>query len=60
MKIADRVAYINHDVDDAVRAGILREEDIPEEITCAIGSGYGNRIDTIVKNIVENSMERAT
>ena len=56
VKIADRVAYINHDVDDAVRAGILNEEDIPEEITCAIGSGYGNRIDTIVKNIVENSM----
>lgn len=55
VKLADRAAYINHDVDDAVRAGVLEECDIPEEIVCALGEKYSTRIDTIVKNVIENS-----
>lgn len=58
VKLADRVAYINHDVDDAVRAGILVDDDIPEEIVCALGDNYGDRIDTIVKNIIDTSMDK--
>ena len=56
VKLSDRVAYINHDVDDAIRAGILVDDDIPDEIVCALGDNYGDRIDTIVKNIIDTSM----
>ena len=58
VRIADRVAYINHDVDDAVRAGILAEEDIPAEITGALGSRHSTRIDTITRDIIRNSGEK--
>ena len=56
VRLADRVAYINHDVDDSVRAGILREEDIPEEISCALGEKYSERINTITSSIISCSM----
>ena len=55
VRFADRAAYINHDVDDALRAGILRESDIPEEIKCALGDNYSVRIDTIIKDIIAAS-----
>ncbi len=57
VRLADRTAYINHDVDDAIRAGILAESDIPEEITCALGGKYSTRIDTIVKDIISSSTD---
>lgn len=60
VRIADRAAYINHDVDDAVRAGILQESDIPDEIRCAFGENYGKRIDTIIKDIVSASAAGGT
>ena len=55
VKLADKVAYINHDADDAIRAGILTNDDIPPEITCALGDTYGKRIDTIIKDAVAES-----
>jgi len=55
VRIADRIAYINHDVDDAIRAGILRETDIPEEITCAIGGKYSERINTLILDLINES-----
>ncbi len=55
VRIADRTAYINHDVDDALRAGILREADIPEEFICAFGDNYSARLDTIIKDIITMS-----
>jgi len=55
VKLADRIAYINHDMDDAVRAGILSESDIPEEITCALGDRYSQRINAIILDTVRNS-----
>ena len=58
VRIADRIAYVNHDVDDALRAGILRETDIPEEISCALGSKYDERINTLVLDMIVES-ERA-
>ena len=57
VRLADRVAYINHDIDDAVRAGVLREEDVPEDIRCALGDRRTTRIDTLVTSIVNNSGE---
>ena len=58
VKLADRVAYINHDVDDAIRAGILAESDIPEEITCALGSKHSARINSITMDVIEASFDK--
>jgi dGTPase len=55
VRLADRVAYINHDVDDAIRAGILSEQDIPEEIVCVLGSRHSVRINTITQDIIAES-----
>lgn len=57
VRLADRVAYINHDIDDAVRAGVLREEDVPADIRAALGDRRTTRIDRLVTAIVENSGE---
>jgi dGTPase len=55
VRLADKVAYVNHDTDDAIRAGILSESDIPGEITCALGDNYSQRIDTVIKDIITHS-----
>lgn len=52
LKIADGVAYLNHDLDDAVRAGILSEADVPERVTRTLGNRHSARIDTMVTDIV--------
>ncbi len=59
LKMADRIAYINHDIDDAIRGGILKEEELPVEITDILGNSHGKRIDTLVKDIIYNSMDKA-
>ncbi len=55
VKFADRIAYINHDIDDAVRAGILAEKDIPEELHLVLGANHSARINTMVMSIVRAS-----
>lgn len=55
VRLVDRVAYINHDIDDAVRAGILRPEDLPAAEIELLGPTGSIRIDTLVGDIVENS-----
>ena len=57
VRLADRVAYINHDIDDAVRAGVLAETDVPAEIRAALGDRRTSRIDRLVTSIVECSGE---
>ena len=52
VRLSDRIAYINHDIDDAIRAGILREEQLPREITAVMGSTHGARIDTLVRDAI--------
>lgn len=52
---ADRIAYINHDIDDAIRAGVLREEDIPQEITDKLGHTRTQRLTTLIQSVVKNS-----
>ena len=52
VRLADRVAYINHDVDDAIRAGIIEESDLPAEITRKLGARHSARIDTVTRDIV--------
>lgn len=55
IKFADRIAYINHDIDDAVRAGILKSEDIPHDLRQILGDTHGVRINTLVMDIIFNS-----
>ncbi len=55
VKLVDRVAYINHDIDDALRAGILRPEDLPAAEIELLGPTGSLRIDTLVRDIVERS-----
>ena len=57
VKLVDRVAYINHDIDDALRAGILRSEDLPAAEIELLGETGSTRIDTLVRDIVERSRE---
>jgi dGTPase len=54
-RFADRIAYVNHDVDDAMRAGLLVEGDLPAEATRVLGSSHGERIDTLVNDLVQES-----
>jgi dGTPase len=55
VKLVDRVAYINHDIDDALRAGILRPDDLPAAEIELLGPTGSARIDTLVRDIVESS-----
>src|SRR5256714_5048858 len=55
VKLVDRVAYINHDIDDALRAGILRHSDLPAAEIELLGPSGSTRIDTLVRDIVERS-----
>ena len=52
---ADRIAYVNHDIDDAIRAGILREADLPEATHRVLGADHSARIETLVRDMVETS-----
>ena len=55
VRIVDRVAYINHDIDDAIRHEILRVEDLPQDEVALLGPKGSERIDTLVHDLVESS-----
>ena len=55
VNVADRIAYINHDLNDAVRAGILKIEDVPEDIRNTLGSTSRERINTAINSVYKNS-----
>lgn len=55
LQIADRIAYINHDIDDACRGGIINEKDIPKIITDVLGKTHAERINTLICDVVRNS-----
>lgn len=57
VRFADRIAYINHDIDDAVRAGVISNEDIPKEIRDNLGHTKTQRITTLLNSVVENSKD---
>lgn len=56
-KYADKIAYVNHDIDDSIRAGLLQVEDLPEEYVEILGKTHGKRIDTLVRNLVDQTNE---
>ena len=55
VRLADSVAYLNHDIADAIRAGLLREEDLPRSVHETLGSSHSQRIDTLVCDIIDCS-----
>lgn len=59
VKIADALAYVNHDIDDALRAKIIKEKDLPRESLKILGRTHRERINTLVQNIVKESWQGA-
>jgi dGTPase len=55
VRVADRIAYVNHDVDDALRAGIISRDDLPEGPISVLGEQMSARIDTLVRDMIANS-----
>jgi dGTPase len=54
-RFADRIAYVNHDIDDAIRAGVLAPSELPARATSTLGPTHGRRIDALVTDLVTNS-----
>lgn len=57
VRLADTIAYINHDIEDSIRAGILTENDLPAECTGILGHSKSERITTLVQSVIENGYE---
>jgi dGTPase len=57
VRLVDRIAYINHDIDDAVRAGVLSHDGLPIDDLSVLGDTGSERIDTLVRDLVEHSRE---
>lgn len=55
VKISDRIAYINHDIDDAVRSGVISEDDLPERPIELFGRVHGYRINNMIENVIEHA-----
>ncbi len=58
VRIADRIAYINHDIDDAIRAGILTQDELPREVCDVLGKTHGERINNMVASVVRESYDK--
>ena len=56
VRFADRIAYINHDIDDAIRAGVISGDDIPRDIVKKLGNSKSQRITSLVNSIINNSV----
>src|SRR5205809_4781510 len=54
-RFADRIAYVNHDVDDAIRAGIISAHDLPKPAVGVLGTTHGERINTLVTDMFDQS-----
>src|SRR5205807_11090 len=58
VRFSDRIAYVNHDVDDAVRAGLVQPHELPEDVLDVLGRSHAERVNTLVGDLVESSMDR--
>jgi len=56
MRVADLIAYVNHDIDDATRAGLMRAEDLPAQLVAALGTTSSKRIGTLVRDVVTETL----
>jgi len=57
VRISDIIAYVNHDIDDAIRAGIISKEDLPDVVKKELGETHSKRIDTLVKGVIYPTLE---
>lgn len=55
VKVSDKIAYLNHDIDDSIRAGLLNEDDIPKDITKVLGSTSSERLNILIKDFIKTS-----
>jgi len=60
VKISDRIAYINHDIDDAIRAKVLDIDSIPSDCTRVLGATHRDRINTMIRDVIRESFDRDT
>lgn len=60
VRLSDKIAYINHDIDDAIRGGILTEEEIPKHLRDALGTGTRARLNTLIHDVITHSMDKPT
>ena len=58
LRISDKLAYIYHDMDDAIRGGILTEDDIPQDIRAMLGNSCKERLNRLIHDVITNSMDR--
>lgn len=58
VRLADRIAYVHHDMDDAVRAGIVREADVPDDVRRILGPARGTWLDRMVRDVVEQGLRQ--
>ncbi len=58
VRFADKIAYINHDIDDSIRAGLIREEDIPTEISDVLGHSVKERLNVLIHDVIYQSKEQ--
>lgn len=58
VRVSDIIAYVNHDLDDALRAGVIKKSEIPKKILKTLGATHSKRIDTMVKALVYNSLNK--
>lgn len=58
VRLSDKIAYINHDIDDAIRAKIFSDNDIPKEFTDVLGNTTKSRLNTLIKDIIINSLDK--
>lgn len=60
VQLADKIAYINHDIEDSIRAGIISEEDLPKECIKYFSSNQKQRLNKMIEEIIENSINKPT
>lgn len=58
VQISDRIAYLNHDIDDSIRAGVLVEENLPKDCLSVLGFTHGQRIETMIKDVIDCSRDK--
>ena len=58
VRLSDKIAYINHDIDDAIRGGILKEGDLPGEYTALLGNSTRTRLNTLIHDVITHSMNQ--
>jgi len=58
VRLADIIAYVSHDLDDAIRGGVITESDVPQEISQVVGLKHSCRIDRMVRDLIEESLQQ--